>query len=63
MSAIHYAIDSPHTNKWAERVGKLILNFSGLEFETYLWLVNMSEDASPRSMKKFANRTFADRVT
>lgn len=43
MARIKYATDSSHAKVWAEPVGKLILNFAGLELESLLWLVQMSE--------------------
>ena len=61
MSSIRYAIDSPFTSHWAERIGQLIINFSGLEFETYLWLVQISEQ--PERIQEFAKKRFAPRVT
>ena len=61
MSRIKYAIDSPVTRHWAERVGQLIINFSSLEFETYMWLVQMSEQ--PERIPDFAKQKFAQRVT
>lgn len=60
MSRIKYAIDSPSTRHWAELVGQLIINFSSLEFETYLWLVQMSEQ--PERIPDFARQKFSRRV-
>jgi hypothetical protein len=60
MSIIKYAIDSPVTRPWAARVGQLIINFSSLEFETYLWLVQMSE--KPERIPEFAKLKFTRRV-
>ncbi len=60
MSVIRYSIDSSYLGAWPERVGKFILNFSGVEFESYLWLVHLSE--KPEMLPTFAKRTFAKRV-
>lgn len=60
MSRIKYAVDSSFTLPWAGRIGKLIINFSGLEFETYLWLVQMSEQ--PDRIPEFAKQKFSRRV-
>jgi hypothetical protein len=60
MSQIKYAIDATFTRAWAERVGKIILNFSVIEFETYFWLVQMSEQ--PERIPQFNNQRFSQRV-
>lgn len=58
MSRIKYAVDSPHVRPWTERIGKIILNFSGLEFESVNWLANLAEvdDLHPVFMMPFASR-------
>lgn len=60
MSRIKHAIDPPFSAAWIARVGKLILNFGVLEFETYLWLVELSE--APERIPKFRELWFAERV-
>jgi hypothetical protein len=60
MSRIKYAVDSKHTRPWVDRVGKLIINFSVVEFECVHWLLQMSEDSS--SFKKFTEMQFAARA-
>lgn len=61
MSQIKYAVDTAFARLWAERVGKIILNFSCLEFETYHWLLQMSEQ--PDRIPEFAAQRFGKRVT
>jgi len=41
-------------------VGKLVINFGVLEFETYLWLVQLSE--SPERIPEFTKLRFGQRV-
>jgi len=60
MSRIKYAADPSFTKPWATKIGQLILNFSGLEFESYLWLVQMSEQ--PEQIPEFTKLTYASRV-
>ncbi|MGH9364195.1 MAG: hypothetical protein ACRD1B_02875, partial [Thermoanaerobaculia bacterium] len=60
MSRFKHAIDVPFSAAWVKRVGKLILNFGALEFETYLWLVQLSE--APDRIPEFATKRFATRV-
>jgi hypothetical protein len=43
MPKIKYAVDSPHIRPWVNRIGKIVLNFSGLEFESVRWLQNLAE--------------------
>lgn len=59
-SRIKHAIDASFSTAWIERVGKLILNFSVLEVETYLWLVQMSEE--PDRIAEFTKKKFSARV-
>lgn len=60
MSRIKYATDSTHAGSWAPRIGKLILNFASLEFESYLWLVQLSE--RHEAIPEFAGKRFRSRV-
>ncbi len=60
MSRLKYITDLPFSASWISRIGKLILNFGALEFETYLWLVQISED--PERIPEFSKLQFAHRV-
>ena len=60
MSRIKHAIDPPFLKHWATRIGQLILNFTVLEFESYFWLVQMSEQ--PDRIPEFTRLTYASRV-
>ena len=60
MSRIKYSVDSPFIKPWATRIGQLILNFTGLEFESYFWLVQMSEQ--PNRIAEFTKLLFSKRV-
>jgi hypothetical protein len=42
MSRIQPALDSPHTQPWLAPLGKLVLNFSAVELQSYLWLGDLS---------------------
>jgi hypothetical protein len=42
MSPIQAATDPPHTQPWLAPLGKLVLNFSAIELQTYLWLADLS---------------------
>jgi hypothetical protein len=44
MSKIRPAIDPPHTQPWLAPLGKLVLNFSAIELQSYLWLADFSPD-------------------
>jgi hypothetical protein len=46
MSRIKYAVDSKHTEPWILRIGKMVVNFSALEMESVLWLVQLAEEPS-----------------
>jgi len=59
MSRVKYAMNPTFIESWAPRVGKLILNFSCLEFESYLWLVQMSEQ--PERIQEFTTKRFKSR--
>lgn len=60
MSRLKQSVNPPYSDIWISRVGKLILNFSVLEFESNLWLVQFSED--PGRIEEFAKMRFASRV-
>lgn len=60
MSRIKYAIDDPFIKPWATRIGQFILNFAGLEFESYFWLLQMSEQ--PERIPEFTKQPYAPRV-
>ena len=60
MSRFKPAVDSPHSKPWIERIGKIVLNFSALELETLLWLVQLSEQ--PDRMSSFTEMPFANRA-
>lgn len=59
MPKLQYVTDSPHTRGWAERIGRLIMNFSGLELQSIEWLVHLTdrhEDAGRFFAQKFNSR-------
>lgn len=59
MRRLQYAVDSPHTRGWAERIGRIIMNASGIELESVEWLVHLTarhEDASYFFGQKFNSR-------
>jgi len=60
MSAIQYSDDQDFTKPWVLRIGQVVLNFAGLEFETYLWLVQLSQN--PSSIPEFQKDLFSKRV-
>jgi hypothetical protein len=60
MSRLRYGVDPPFSSAWVVKVGKLILSFGALEFETYLWLVELSE--APERIPQFCRLRFAERV-
>lgn len=61
MSRIHYSVNQPFTKRWIELVGKAVLNFGSMEFETYLWLAQMSED--PSRYDEFTKKWLKGRVS
>lgn len=61
MRRLKYAVDSQHTKSWIERVGKLILNFSAIEFESIHWFVRLAE--RELEIKLIVETPFASRVT
>ncbi len=54
MSKILFDINSPFVIPWIEKIGKVILNFSAIEFESYLWLVQMTEQ--PELIPEFTEK-------
>ena len=60
MSRIKYSVDSPHVKAWPELVGNLIVNFSTIEMEACIWLIQLSEQFD--SFNRFAEIPFAERV-
>ena len=42
MARIQPVVDPPHTQPWLAPLGKLVLNFSAIELQTYLWLGDLS---------------------
>ena len=60
MANLKYAVDSPHTRPWAERIGRIIMNASVVELESVNWLVQLTErheDASRIFGQVFKTRT------
>ena len=60
QNQIKYRTNPPFSVKWTTSVGKLILNFGALEFETYLWYVQLSEDV--KKLPAFQKVFFKNRV-
>lgn len=60
MNHLKHAVDSPHTDPWVKRIGKIILNFAAIELDCIHWLLQFSED--PGSLKYFVELPFAARV-
>lgn len=60
MTRIKYSVNEQFIKPWATRIGKFILNFAGLEFESNLWLIQMSEQ--PEKIPEFTKLEFAKRV-
>ena len=54
MSKILFDINSPFVSPWIDRIGKVILNFSAIEFESYLWLIQMTEQ--PELIPEFTEK-------
>lgn len=61
MSRFKHAVNSPHTQPWIERVGKLILNFSVIELESIHWFIQLSEREF--EIQSIVEVPFASRVT
>lgn len=60
MVRLKSSVNLPHMKPWAERVGKVILNFSAIELESIQWTIQMQDAIG--SVKKIANIPFAKRV-
>ena len=64
MPRLNYSIDNIHTESWPKNIGKLIVDFSGLEMESHIWLLQMSErpdQISSNARKPFMKRVFSIR--
>jgi len=61
MTRFKQSINSEHTKPWVERIGKIILNFSVVEMESILWLVQLSEREF--EIKTIAEMPLASRIT
>jgi hypothetical protein len=61
MSRFKHATNPRYGEQWVERVGKLILNFSAIEFESILWFVQLAEREF--EIKSIVEIPFASRVT
>jgi hypothetical protein len=59
MTRIKYAVDPPFLDVWANRVGRLVLNFAAVESQTFLWLAQLTE--RPDEIPQFATQPFARR--
>ena len=59
MPKLEYVIDSPHTREWAERIGRIIMNFSAIEGESIRWMVELTERHEDAS--RFFARNFNER--
>lgn len=57
MTIFKYARDSTFAEPWAQLIGKFILNFGLLEFESHMWLLQMSDEP-----QLFPDEWFAQRV-
>lgn len=60
MGRIKHAVNSPHAVGWPTRIGKLMINFSALEFEGTLWLIQLTE--RPELASRIGEMQFAQRV-
>jgi hypothetical protein len=60
MSLIQPALDPTHTQPWLAPLGKLVLNFSAIELQTYLWLADLSSQG--RVPDKYLYAPFKTRV-
>lgn len=46
MVRLKATLNTPHVKAWLEPIGKLALNFSAIEMQTYLWLGDLAPDQS-----------------
>jgi hypothetical protein len=60
MTKLKYAVDSPHTRPWAERIGRIIMNTSAVELESVLWFVQLTERHEDAS--RFFGQVFKTRI-
>jgi len=60
MSKIQFKKNADFLTSWASAVGKLIINFSGIELETYQWLIQMTVDTE--HVYDFEYMVFSKRV-
>ena len=44
MTPVKYVRDSEGTGPWPQVIGKFIINFGLLEFESHMWLLQMSDE-------------------
>jgi len=58
VTNLKYVRNSAFTEPWARAIGKFILNFGLLEFESHMWLLQMSDDP-----QLFPDKWFTQRVT
>ena len=58
MTNIKYKRNSGFAEPWAQPIGKFILNFGLLEFESHMWLLQMSDEP-----QLFPDMWFIQRVT
>lgn len=56
MTEIKYARNPRFVDRWAPAIGKLILDFGLLEFESYLWLLQMSDEPQVFPELRFGKR-------
>src|SRR4051812_15471148 len=42
---MEFTVNAPHTYEWAVQIGKLMINYSALEFQIDRWLIHLSERA------------------
>lgn len=61
MSRIQYVTKSKQMQHWEGRIGRLVINFSALEFESIHWLVQLSEGHD--AIGSIAQKQFVPRTT
>jgi hypothetical protein len=57
VTIVKYARDSTFAEPWAQSIGKFILNFGLLEFESHMWLLQLSDEP-----QLFPDEWFTQRV-
>jgi hypothetical protein len=60
LARIRYSVDSEQLKPWVIRVGKLMVNFSALEMESVLWLVQLTEE--PSRVSEFGALSYKARI-